>query len=191
MKKDQERGRSLLGISYTLVNVGSVLLLVLWSACSSVMLYSMWYPDAFSNIVVEDMLDAGYSMSFTLGSGAGSADSITLSKLDVWTKIVLLIRGSLLFGIVFLMLRSLRDILRGVITFSTFISNNIHHFRRLCYLAILLGVVCSFNINFLDDGINIRLALPIKILAMALGFLVLSEIFVEGKILEEDKNSIV
>ena len=81
---------------------------------------------------------------------------------------------------------------KSVKEYKTFYSQNKLHFRQIAKYALAIFIIGIFN--FIDEGqkgIGLEIGLPIVWVALALVSLGLSEIFKEGQLLQEDRDSVV
>ena len=81
---------------------------------------------------------------------------------------------------------------KSVKEYKTFYSHNKLHFKQIAKYALAISIIGIFN--FIDEGqkgIGLEIGLPMIWVALALFSLGLSEIFKEGQLLQEDKDSII
>lgn len=187
----QNQRSNIIRFAYLLNNFFIILLILFSITGTSILICSFVRPDLFSSVIVNEVIDSGYGLNFKICKSCSGEDYINLSMLDSTTKLWVLFRSLCFFIIVFLMLKTIRKVLKNMSSYSVFFEKNITHFKFLSKLTFGLVLISVFNVNFLNDTLSWHFTIPFKTIGLAFGFLVLSEIFKEGKTLLEDKNSII
>lgn len=158
----------------------------------AVVIYWHFVPGDFGNVDVTSGFRSGVGV-FKLEFSADNMPpkAIVLSSISYPMMYWLVLRNSIFFVVTFFILKKLRSVVTSVNEQNSFYEDNIGHFAFISKACLIIAVVGSFNFYYQFDKITFDFTLPLTwLLFAALGF-VLSEIFKEGYLLTEDKNSIV
>lgn len=174
------------------LQIGEILLLSLTILFVGVLVYSLFQPDAFLHLAVRDAHRPGFGIAhFKVASGGLENGYVLLKDFSQSMKGWLLLRGISQMGLTFFIIRILRRIVTSVQSNATFYEGNIQYFKRMSFYGAGIVLISSFNLLIQAEGTHLSLTIPFAPIAFTLGCLILAEIFQEGKILLEDKNSII
>jgi hypothetical protein len=115
----------------------------------------------------------------------------TSMLLQIWLKATIYL--ALLAGII----RQLLKVLNNFHSLKTFYEENIISFRKVGFMCLVIGFITSFNyVSYYNTAQNqnfdfMSFSFPFKAIAFALASFILAEVFKEGKLLLEDKESIL
>ena len=170
----------------------SILILALLGAFVLLILYSLLNPDAFQTVLLTDAFRAEFGIGhLKICSDCSGAGQWYLSELSAGMKIWLLIRGAVFFVLTYLILRMILRIIQSIRSISTFYEENIRTFKTLSRYGLLIALISMFNFFIQGDIADVNFSIPFTPLAFALGCWVLADVFEEGRILTEDRNSII
>jgi len=153
---------------------------------------SLFYPDAFYTLIIQEGFRPEYNVGLFRYCSSCTDDSLLrLSDLNIGMKIWLLTRGILIMGLTYVIIRKLRAICKFTTAKSTFYEGSIRYFRQIASYGFALAVLSSFNFYINGEASNVFFSIPFMPLGFSLFCLMLAEVFKEGKMLTEDKNSII
>ncbi|MEM6347782.1 MAG: hypothetical protein AAF927_28090 [Bacteroidota bacterium] len=166
------------------------LLIVFYGLFMSVLLIKSFWPTSLPlQVIFMQGFEAGWGvggLKFCLEC-AGPQD-ILLVNLSSGMKIWIAIRANVFFVLAYLMMQKVSLILEAR---ETFYADNVQHFRQLALLAFLAFGLSTFNLTYWEGNWQGHFTIAFGPLALSIASLVLSEIFKEGQLLLEDKNSII
>ncbi len=174
---------------YKVINI---LVLVLFGLFFLMLVYSFIQPNFFQMLIVNDAFEAGFGIgNFRFCTSCTNPDNLYLSDLGIAMKLWLMLRGLIFFVLIFLVLKTVKKILRSIESLSTFYKGNIESFRVLAKYGFWISLLSAFNFFVQGETSVINFTIPFGSIAFALTCLVLSDVFKEGQLLLEDNKSIV
>lgn len=145
----------------------------------------------FSNIYVVDGFKSGFGIGEFRYLQAIDERATSLANLSIPMKVWLLLRANLFFYITISAIIIAKKIINSIQSIETFYIDNVRHFKSLAQLGFIASILSAFNI-FCQDGISrIHCSIPFGILCFTMACLILSIVFKEGKLLLDDKASII
>ncbi|MEO0552686.1 MAG: hypothetical protein AAF149_05790 [Bacteroidota bacterium] len=182
----------ILQLAIPFFRVIQVIMLVFMTGFIGVLIYSVIDTEAFSNVHLQNTFRARFSVGdFKICPDCESPGSYTLSQLSTYMKLWLLLRGTALMLLALISLQVILRITKSIRDKATFYNRNIKGFLQLFRLGIAIAALSSFNFFIQGAESNFEFSIPFGALAYTLGCRLLAEIFIEGKMLAEDSNSIV
>ncbi|MBW1297397.1 hypothetical protein [Aquimarina litoralis] len=146
-------------------------------------------------IVDHIVLEEGFKSGFRIGNFKTAKTiedtMLLLSSISIPMKFWLMIRGIILFSITIFSLITTKKIIRSIKSLKTFYEGNIIHFKTLAKLGFIASFFSAFNFIWQEDISNVHFSIPFSAISFSVACLVLSIVFKEGKILMDDKESIV
>ncbi len=166
--------------------------IVLLTVFVFIIVHSIISPESYANFQI---LNDGNTLTFDFKycpECDSSSNGILLSEISQSIKLWILFRYSSIIVLLILIQYEGIKIWNSVKEYKTFYTQNKLHFKQIAKYALTIFIIGIFN--FIDEGqngIGLEIGLPIVWVAFALFSLGLSEIFKEGQLLQEDKDSIV
>lgn len=169
-----------------------IVVVLLFGGFVSLLLYSFLNPDAFQTVLISDAFRAGFGIGhLRICTDCAGTGQWYLSELGPGMKSWLLLRGSIFFVLTLLIIRLFLRIIQSIQSASTFYAGNIQTFRQLARYGLVIAGISMFNFFIQGEISDLHFSIPFTPLAFALGCWVLADIFEEGKVLMEDKHSII
>jgi hypothetical protein len=103
----------------------------------------------------------------------------------------LVLRISIIFASYTLILRKGLKILGSIKSLKIFFSDNIKNFRQIGNYGLIIFLFTSINFFIRSSSSNFSINPHFEILLLAFGSFIISEIFAEGKLLQEEKDQII
>ncbi|MEB2776438.1 hypothetical protein SYJ56_14035 [Algoriphagus sp. D3-2-R+10] len=166
--------------------------IVLLTAFVFAIVHSIISPEFYSDFQI---LNDGNTLSFNFdycSECERASNSISLSEVSGLIKAWMLLHFSALLIFLILIQHEGIKIWKSVKDYKTFYNQNKLHFRQIAKYTFAIFIIGIFN--FIDEGqrgIGLEVGFPVVWIALSLVSLGLSEIFKEGQLLQEDKDSIV
>ena len=168
------------------------LLLLFWTVFGVMLVYSMIDASAFPSILTFDFFRPGFGLGrLQWCTGCKGTGGVYLQEISSIMKVWLLIRASLFFFLALRVVKALTKTVESVKSNATFYAGNIQNFRLMSRYALALAALSSFNFFIQGEDTQFDFTLPFGVVAFALGCMLLAQVFEEGRLLTEDKNSIV
>ncbi|MEO1053128.1 MAG: DUF2975 domain-containing protein [Bacteroidota bacterium] len=148
----------------------------------------------YDHIEVSQTFKAGFGMGdvqVLLPHHVRHEGMIMLSDLNNYLFYWLLVRAMVFVALVFLIVRSILQVLHSMKSVRTFHEGNIKHFRRISLFSFIATLFSVFNFGLIRGELMIYLDLPFGPLLFALGAYVMAEVFKEGKLLLEDQQLMI
>jgi hypothetical protein len=123
--------------------------------------------------------------------------TVHINRLDFNMLLWIFLKLTAIMTLIFMINRELMKVLRNFKSLGTFYEGNIKSFRKIGLWFALLAVLYAFRYltYFNEDGKHaydhVMYNVPFGLVALALGSYLLSEVFKEGRQLQEDKESIL
>lgn len=161
--------------------VGVGLLLIILILLMSI-LNPIWLKDFISNHLADLSI---VTFSFK------DINGVRLHELSLGMKVWLLVCNMVYCGLILLSLVTIQKILNNISQAETFYQNNIKYFQDLAKYATILAIIGAIDFSYLNSAFQLTLSLPIKTIGLAIGFLVLAEIFKQGRLLYDENKAII
>lgn len=152
--------------------------------------YLFIFPESYPDIKI--LNDGNISTFYLCTECDYTAKSIPIAEVGSGMKIWMLLRLATMCLLFILIINEVNKILKSVRDYKTFHSQNMLYFKRIAKYT--LAIAFFRTINFVDEGqngIGLEIGFPLDLLLFALFSLSLSEVFKEGQLLQEDKDSIL
>ena len=150
-------------------------------------------PATVGNVDISDLFNPGFGIgNIIVGSTASSVGkTVTMKDINLLTVFWLILRAIIFFLIAIGILLKVIRILKSIKSPETFYVDNVKDFRVLAKYGLAGFVMSSFNLGVINQSWEFRVAPILSLLLFSGACLVLSEVFNEGRLLLEDKQSIV
>ena len=174
------------------LSVIKIVLVALSGVFAIVILISIFNEEAFSSIIVQNAFLPKYGIgNFNYCPTCTEDSSLRLNEIGINMKIWMLLRGSLLLGLTFMIVSRMKEICTFATSISTFYKGSIQNFNRIAIYGFMIAVLSSFNFFSFNGESDIWVSFPFLPVAFSLFNLMLAEVFKEGLLLTEDTNSII
>ncbi len=170
----------------------SVIAIVALVSLLTVIFVIHWHMDAafYKNLYLVNGFQAGLN-SFNLRFSGNELTNIRLSELGSATIVWIFIRNAVILAFVLVILNMIIAVLKSISNLETFYDQNIRNFRKIANIGFVLTLIAFFNFGTVDGVTSWNFTIPFQPLLFSSSFLVLAEVFKEGKRLAEDSKSIV
>ena len=163
---------------------------ILYVAIVSIVLYGIFNPSFLEQWYLQEPFEPG-SIKVNFKYSNNATEGTALGSLGTGMLIWLIIRMSVFFVLALIALKKILGILISVKDSRTFFMSNILAFRRLAIIGLIYAVFAFFNIGTIEGEVFFKVSIPFGPLLFSAACWVLSEIFLEGRKLSEDSNSII
>lgn len=154
--------------------------------------HSYFYPEKYSHFIITDLFNAGWGIGdIQLCKECIGPKDIILSEINPMMRGWLWIRFMAFAILTIVIVFRILGILKSVLSLNTFYNENILHFKRLAWYGLLAFLLSSFNFYMTSGETMLHFNLNLGTIGFAMACLVLSEIFKEGKVLQEDNKAII
>jgi len=151
-------------------------------------------PSAFSMVDLQATLKAGFGVNgIRIYSNADSipGNAVLMSEINQWLLYWIFIRGLIFIVLTVLITLSALRIIRSIRSLRTFYRDNVRQFKRIAFYGFIAFFFSLFNISYLDGQFDLHLKTAFGPLVLAIGALVLAEVFKEGAQLLDDQKLII
>lgn len=184
-------------ISLGLAKFFKWLLVVLYALFTVLIFCVLVKPELTENYVLEVSSSAELFNISKCDDCTDSGLSVHVNRLGLGMLFWIFIKMTAALGLMFMITGEVISILKNFKNLGTFYEGNIRSFRRIGIWALLLAGLYAFRYLTYssEDGTvvfdRLMLNIPFDLIALSLGGFVLAEVFKEGKLLQEDKESIL
>lgn len=181
-----------LSIASLVLKIFLVIYILFFATFICLAIYWHFNPEAFKRIEISSGFNAVFGIpEIRMLHTEKNADDIILSEISSPMLYWLVIRNSIFFLLGLMIIFKISKIINSVLSLNTFYNDNIHHFRKMGRLFLIMALFIFFNFYYQDKVLILRFSIPFTSLMLAMSCFVLAEIFSEGKLLSEDKKLIV
>lgn len=183
---------STISLAYRLCQLFIVLILLAGAFFVGAIGYSLIYAEAFPNLAIHQLFEAGYGLGEVKWcSDCKGEYPLRFSDLDRPMKLWLLLRGMIFFSLATLITLELKKVLVSIRDTAAFYRANYRSFSNIGNYGFLISFFSAFNFFVQGEYSQFNLSIPFLELGFSLGSWVLADIFWEGKLLQEDNQSII
>jgi len=183
---------STIGLAYRLCQLSILLLILFASVFICGIGYTLVQADAFPQLVINDLFDAGYGLGGIKWCASCTGERFMhFSDVQLTMKLWLLLRATLFFALAFLIVLALKKVLLSIRDTATFYRANYRSFSAIGNYGFMISFLSAFNFYVQGDQSHFNLSIPFLELGFSLGSWVLADIFWEGKLLLDDNQSII
>ncbi len=183
---------STISLAYRLCQLFIVLILLAATLFVGAIGYSLIYAEAFPKLVINQLFEAGYGLGEVKWCpDCGGEHRLRFSDLGSPMKLWILLRGMIFFSLALLIILELKKVLVSIRDTAVFYRANYRSFSNIGSYGFLISLFSAFNFFVQGEDFQLNFSIPFLELGFSLGSWVLADIFWEGKLLQEDNQSII
>lgn len=183
---------STISLAYRLCQLSILLLILFALVFVGGIGFTLVQADAFPQLVINELFEAGYGLGGIKRCVSCTGEYyLHFSDIQLSMKLWLLLRATLFFTLAFLIVLEMKKVLLSIRDSATFYRANYRSFSAIGNYGFLISFLSAFNFYVQGDQSHFNLSIPFLELGFSLGSWVLADIFWEGKLLQEDNQSII
>ncbi|WP_304238200.1 DUF2975 domain-containing protein [Jiulongibacter sediminis] len=171
--------------------------IALFILMAAFMFTSLLAPDFISDYMLEIVKGGGPYNIFKCEDCLDTGMTVHLNSLSTGMLLWIFLMMSLRIGLLYLISLETIQVLKNVRNLNTFYEGNIGSFRKMAVLGLIMAVLGSFSfLSYFNADQNqvferLNFSPSLGAIGFSLACFVLTEVFKEGKVLQEDKESIL